>query len=82
MGAILEIQHASTISLPHEVGPHALPDPTALVLQQSPITGLGRRADVVRQVLPAAPRVQDIQNPLEHLPLLFPGAARASGPGN
>ena len=81
MVAILEIKHASALRLSHQVRHHALPDPTPLVFQQPPITGLGGRANVVRQVLPAAPRVQDIQNPIEHLPLIFAGAARASRRG-
>jgi hypothetical protein len=76
MVAILKVPQASAICL------YAWPHPTALVFQHPPITSLGRGADVVRQVLPAAPRVQDIQNPIEHFPLIFSGAAGASGLGN
>lgn len=78
MVAIREIQHAPAIRLFHQVRYHALPDPTPLVLQQAPVAGLGRGVDVVRHVLPPAPRVQDIQNPIEHFPLIVAGTASAS----
>ena len=77
MVAILEIQHAPAIRLFHQVRHHALPDPATLVLQQPPVARLGRSVDVVWHVLPAAPRVQDIQNPIEYFPLIFAGAAGA-----
>jgi hypothetical protein len=70
------------VGLAHQIRHHALPHPAPLVFQQPPITGLGGDRDIVGQVFPAAPGVEDLQNPIEHFPLIFAGAARASRLGD
>jgi hypothetical protein len=73
MITILEIQQASAVGFFHQFGHHALPDPTPLVLQQPPVTRLGGGPNIVRQILPTTPRVQDIQNPIQYLAFIGAG---------
>jgi len=73
MITILEIQQPSTISFFHQLGHHALPDPTPLVLQHPPVTRLGGGTNIVRHIFPTTPGVQDIQDPIQHLSFIGPG---------
>ncbi len=64
MRTILEIQPPSTISFFPQLGHHALPDPTPLVLQHPPVTRLGGGTNIVRHIFPTTPGGQDIQDPI------------------
>jgi len=80
MVAIREIQQPSAIRFFPQLCYPPLPDPAPLVLPQPPITGLGRGLNVMRHILPATPRVQDIQNPIQHLSFLGAGPPGPTSP--
>jgi hypothetical protein len=67
MITILEIQQSTAIRFFPQLGHHPLPDPAPLVLQQPPVTRLGRGLNIMGQIFPTTPGVEDIQNPIQYL---------------
>lgn len=73
---IVEIEQPFAVSLFHQVPHQFLPDPPTLVVEQPTIAGLIGGANVMRQILPAAARREDIQNAIKHFTLIAPGTTR------
>ena len=76
---ILAIDPPFAVSLFQQFAHHLLPDPPALVVEQATVRGLIGGPNVMRQILPPAARREDIQNAIEHCPLIAPGATRSRG---